>query len=91
MAEERMEFYETIIGFVVIKRRKFDGGYFLNAEPILFSEDAEDAGIDVYDLEPNEEVVGILPAPPKSYLVTFSENDGSGDKFLRYIVGGGRV
>jgi hypothetical protein len=57
---------ELVVGFLIVKSKVSNGNSYVNVIPLNSSCDGFN---DDHDLDPNEEIVGVIPAPQGSYKI----------------------
>ncbi len=58
---------DIIIGFLITKHKRRDGSYYISNQPLIGSWD--DLGDDEAVVNSDDEIIGIIPAPPYSHRV----------------------
>jgi hypothetical protein len=67
MRKESVLLKEPLIGFLAVTTRRNDGSYFVTTYPLGSSWDHFGEHV---ELEKNDEVIGVFPAPPYSYIIS---------------------
>ena len=82
---QNLEYKTPIIGFVIVQSWTVNGDTFINAIPMEFFERCLDAGVSVIDtglIDPDDKIIGVIPANHKSVIIR--KEGESGDEFVRY-------